>query len=89
MGKQSRMSNDVLKKVRETFEMAFGIDPRTVSLETTASDIPGWDSVGHLSLVALLEEHLEIRFDVDDLSEMDTVGAIIRIIEAKKGLPVA
>ena len=40
--------------------------------------------MGHLSLVALLEERLEIPFDVDDLSGMDSVRAIIRIIEAKE-----
>ena len=78
------MSNDVLKKVREIFERAFGIDPHSVSLETNPDGIPAWDSVGHLSLVALLEEGFEIRFDVDDLSGMDSVRAIVRIIEAKK-----
>jgi acyl carrier protein len=41
---------DVLPKVREAFKAAFDIDPQLVSMETSASDIPGWDSVGHLSL---------------------------------------
>jgi len=73
------MSNDVLKKVREIFEKAFGIAACSVSLDTNASDIPGWDSVGHLSLGALLEESFDVRFDVDDLSGMDNVRAIVRV----------
>ena len=40
----------ILTKVREAFKATFDIDPQLVSMETTASDISGWDSVGHLSL---------------------------------------
>ena len=42
----------ILNKVREAFKAAFDIDPQTVSMETSASDIPLWDSVGHLSLAS-------------------------------------
>ena len=73
----------VLTKVREAFKAAFDIDPQSVSMETTADDIPGWDSVGHLSLGASLEEVFGISLDVDDLMEMENVRAIVRIIEPK------
>jgi acyl carrier protein len=73
----------VLAKVREAFKTAFDIDPQSVSMETTADDVPGWDSVGHLSLGASLEEVFGISLDVDDLMEMENVRAIVRIIEAK------
>lgn len=68
------------------FKELFGVDPHSVSLETTAFDIAGWDSVGHLSLGSALEEAFDIRFDVSDLSEMDSVRAIVSIIEAKERL---
>jgi len=73
----------ILAKVQEAFKASFDIDSRLVSLETTASDIPGWDSVGHLSLGAHLEEVFRISLDVDDLMEMENVRAIVRIIDAK------
>ncbi len=40
----------VLNNVREAFKAAFDVNPQLVSMETTASDISAWDSVGHLSL---------------------------------------
>ena len=46
--------NYVLANVREAFKAAFDIDPQSVSMETSASDISGWDSVGHLSLAGNL-----------------------------------
>ncbi len=52
-------------------------------METSASDIPGWDSVGHLSLASNLEQIFEISLDVDELVEMEDVRAIVHIVSAK------
>jgi len=73
----------VLAKVQEAFQTTFGVNSQSVSMETTASDIPEWDSVGHLSLGANLEEAFGITLDVDDLMEMENVRQIVRIIEEK------
>jgi acyl carrier protein len=77
-----RMEN-VLAKVQEVFYEAFGTDPQLISLETTPSDMPAWDSVGHLDLASRLEQAFSISFDVDDLMEMENVREIVRIIDAK------
>jgi acyl carrier protein len=74
---------DILIKVQDAFGAAFDIDPRVVSIDTTAENIPAWDSVGHLSLASNLEEVFGISLDVDDLMEMENVRAIVRIIAAK------
>jgi acyl carrier protein len=73
----------VLSKVQEAFSGAFDVDPRLVSMETSASDIPLWDSVGHLSLASSLEEVFGITLDVDELMEMENVREIVRIITPK------
>ena len=73
----------ILTKVREAFKAAFDVDPELVSLETNASDIPGWDSVGHLSLASNLEQIFEITLDVDELMEMENVREVVRIIATK------
>jgi acyl carrier protein len=73
----------ILNKVREAFKSAFDIDPQLVSMDTTASDIPSWDSVGHLSLASSLEEVFGITLDVDDLMEMENVREIVRIISTR------
>jgi acyl carrier protein len=73
----------ILNKVREAFKTALDVDPQLVTLETNADDIPAWDSVGHLSLGASLEEVFEFSLDVDDLMEMESVRAIVRVISTK------
>ena len=78
-----RDQDDVLEKIRQAFVTSFEIDPRLVTMETSASDIPGWDSVGHLSLASDLEQLFEISLDVDELIEMENVREIVRIITRK------
>jgi acyl carrier protein len=79
------MSNadQVLPKVREAFKSVFDVDPRVLTLETSAGDIPGWNSLGHLSLTTQLEQTFGITFDVDELMEMENVREIVRIVSAK------
>jgi acyl carrier protein len=74
---------EVLTKVQQAFKNAFDVDPQAVTMNTTASDISAWDSVGHLSLAGSLEEIFGISLDVDELMEMESVREIVRIISEK------
>jgi acyl carrier protein len=73
----------ILTNVKAAFKSAFDVNPELVTIDTTASDIPSWDSVGHLSLAGTLEEIFGISLDVDDLMEMENVREIVRIVSAK------
>ena len=35
-------------------------------------DVPGWDSVGHMSLIAALEEAFDIMMDTDDIIDFSS-----------------
>jgi acyl carrier protein len=78
-------TDQTLAKVQQAFKAAFDIDPQQVSMDTSASDIALWDSVGHLSLASSLEEVFGITLDVDDLMEMENVREIVRVITPKLG----
>ena len=38
------------------------------------NSIPEWDSIGHMSLIASLEEAFEITMDTDDIVEFSSYG---------------
>ena len=59
------------------------MEAQAVTLETGPAAVPGWDSMGHLSLATKLEEAFGISFDVDELMEMENVRAIVRIVQGK------
>ena len=35
-------------------------------------DIPAWDSVGHMSLIAALEDNFDIMMDTDDIIDFNS-----------------
>lgn len=45
-----RNTDNVLLKVKEGFKAVFDIDPQVLTPDTSAGDIPGWNSLG-LSLI--------------------------------------
>jgi acyl carrier protein len=79
------MSNEseILSRVQGAFKEAFDVDPRSISIDTRPEDVPGWDSVGQLSLASSLEQVFGVNLDVDDLMEMENVREIIRVIGSK------
>lgn len=75
--------NEILPKIQEAFREAFGIEAQLVTSDTQPADVAAWDSMGHLALASNLERIFGISLDVDELMEMENVGAIQRIIETK------
>ena len=64
------------------FRKAFDFDSRQFSLETTPENVPNWDSVGHMNLVAQLEAEFGLQFEVDDIMKMSSAAKIIEILRA-------
>lgn len=71
---------ELLHLIRKGFAEAFGTEPDRVSLESTPEDIPGWDSLGHTSLIAQLETLFSTTFDLDEMMEMEDVSAIASVL---------
>jgi acyl carrier protein len=61
------------------------LDEDKIALEddTTAAMVDGWDSVNHVKLIIALESSLKIRFDADEITAPENVGALIDLITQK------
>lgn len=60
-----------IAKYNEAFIEAFEIDETQLEgLEYQGID--NWDSVGHMTLIALLEERFDIMFDMDDIIDFSS-----------------
>ena len=75
---------DTLKKIQTAFNLAFGVAPESITIDTMPKDIPAWDSMGHVTLVSSLEQTFGLNFDVDEVMEMENVRQIVRIVDAKR-----
>lgn len=60
-----------LEKYRNAFVEGLGISEDQVD-GLTFQSIPEWDSVGHMGLIAALEEAFDIVFDTDDIVDLSS-----------------
>ena len=62
------MSENV-EKYAKCFMEAFPVQSK--DLDTLSyHDIPEWDSIGHMNLVATLEEEFGIEMEIDDITDI-------------------
>ena len=76
----------MIDAVRECLVRALQLDAATVAdvnESTTAADVPGWTSVGHLSLVLELEKTFGVTFANDEIVSMGSVAAIVKRLKTK------
>ncbi len=60
-----------LEKYNEAFTESFGVTAEQLpNLEYQG--IPEWDSVGHMQLIAALEDAFDIMFDTDDIIDFSS-----------------
>ena len=56
-----------LEKYNSVFITTFEIDGNALGEDLVYQSIPQWDSVGHMALMAGLEETFDIMMDTDDI----------------------
>ena len=64
------MSNK--NKYDQSFMKTFSINEDDLSDELIYNSIPEWDSVGHMSLIAELEESFDIMMEMDDIIDFSS-----------------
>ncbi|MBR2992354.1 MAG: acyl carrier protein [Clostridiales bacterium] len=60
-----------LEKYRNAFVEGLGVSEDQVD-GLTFQAVPAWDSVGHMSLIAALEDAFDIVFDTDDIVDFSS-----------------
>jgi acyl carrier protein len=51
--------------------------------DLTARDVAGWDSLNHVNLMILIEEEFKVRFTTGEVSALQDVGELKRLLAAK------
>jgi len=70
-------------ELEQLFRDVFGDDTIELTEETTARDIPQWDSLGHVNLMFAIEERFGVRFRGNELAEFANVGELKRFLDER------
>jgi acyl carrier protein len=74
---------EILQELTVVFRDVFDDESITLTPETTADDINGWDSQAHVTLVVATEMHFKIKFRTAELESLRNVGDFARLIRAR------
>lgn len=65
-------------KYEEIFGSAFQYEGDVTKLKY--QEIPAWDSVGHMQLIALIEDAFDIEMDIDDIIDLSSFDKGVEIL---------
>ena len=63
---------DNKQKYDQSFMESFSIDESVLGDDLLYNSIPEWDSVGHMSMVAGLEDAFDIMLEMDDIIDFSS-----------------
>ena len=73
------MSN--LEKYRNAFVEGLDVEEDKITDSLEYEGIPEWDSVGHMSLVACIEEAFEIMMETEDIIDFNSFQKGIELLK--------
>ena len=73
------------QKYNNAFIESFSINENVLGNDISYNSIPEWDSIGHMSLIAVLEEVFDIMMEMDDIIDFSSYKKGFEII-AKYGV---
>ena len=70
-------------KLREVMASCLQVDVSQVTEDLSQSDVPGWDSLAMMNLIAELEVEFDVSFEVAEIIQFKTVKLIMEVMKSK------
>lgn len=74
------MKEEIVKIIADILE----VDVCDIEMDTAVGDLPEWDSMHYLQIIAELEKVYNIKFNASDLAELEDVSDLISLVEEMK-----
>jgi acyl carrier protein len=71
---------DILARVTEIFREVLDEPALSLTEATSPADIPAWDSLRMVLLLATLEERFSVRFTTQEMDRIHRVGDILEML---------
>jgi acyl carrier protein len=79
------MQDPILDRLTMVFREVFDDDELTLTPQTTADDVDGWDSLAHIRLILSVQKAFGVKFSPVEMNRLKNVGDLIALIKDKQG----
>lgn len=74
---------EIMAELEKIFAEALQEEQVTLTDETTAADVEGWDSVSNMIIISEVEKHFGLKLKLREIIRMKDVGALCDLIVEK------
>lgn len=82
-------TEEIIGKLKSVFQKVLEEKDITITRELAAQDVEKWDSLRHIQLISEVETTFGIKFKLREIMNMNNVGDLIDLIDAKQGTKLA
>jgi len=69
---------EVLQKLAKELR----VNRHLLTHDTTAADLPTWDSMGMVNIIFMLEQDFDLELDTDQAAKLQSVGSLLDLLRA-------
>lgn len=73
----------IFNKLNQAFSTVLEHDNFTLTAETSANDVDGWESITHMMIIGEVEKLFNIKFKLMALMSMENVGDLVNAIKSE------
>jgi acyl carrier protein len=71
---------DISQRLREVFVSTLQLDDDVDVENLKYRDIEAWDSIGHMALIAAVEDEFDVQFDTDQVIDMSSFKVAVDML---------
>jgi acyl carrier protein len=75
--------SEICDELTKLFCEVFVRSDMVLSPDTTAADVPGWDSFKHIEIILAVEEKFDIKFSTREVDGLNSVADLVRAVTLK------
>lgn len=69
-----------MKKLETVIEEALGVEPGTITPDSSPETVPAWDSMGLVKIVSAVEQAYELRLSAEEIIEFASVAGVRAVL---------
>lgn len=77
------LNKDLQSSLQDIFRDVFDDDQLQLRADMSPDSLPTWDSLGHIRLIAALEDEFQFSFTLEEIESMTSVSKILSVLADK------
>jgi acyl carrier protein len=76
----------VSERLKQVILKELNLDDFEIQDETTANQVPGWDSFNHINVILAVEKEYNVKFKGLEILKVKNIGELQRLIDSKTSI---